>query len=306
MEEGITLLKECRGQFHLKSEDNDLLFPVPFTGGAYDGSIIFSEFVRKGKLQKPQLLNCRSLRRHIATASQLQRYDATATKNLATFMGHTGNIHDVHYRRPLAHFHRIQIGARLLSFRKPASKPTEEVSNKPENVDSIPHTATSTTPVSCNSSIDLPTEDLNAGNLPQSNTESIEECANKVFDEENEAQSEFQVSPREEQMESSQSDNGQEANKQKRLRVLSEEYDSQSSDGSEFEAPQKKKMKKARWSDEDKNLIFLHFGEQIKAGINPPRHKVKKVYENNPSLRSRQLNAVVTYIYCLAGKNKRK
>ncbi|CAH0753732.1 unnamed protein product [Bemisia tabaci] len=267
MENGIDTLKKFKPHFGLSSEPEDLLFPRPFEKDSiYDGSIAMSEFVKKTKLLKPELVNCRSLRCHAATESQMHKQDSMYTSNLTSFLGHTLSVHHKHYRRPVPLVHRAQVGTRLLRIREasytPTSTNTEAVSEDQMDKE---------TDLDLDKNTDLnPDADTDLDSDSNLDLDYIKRTAGK-----------------------------------KRRSLSTSDSDHCSSEEDQPKKSKTKKVCRVRWDPKDVQILQKTFEKELSKGVVPERKSIKSLYDKQPNLQKRSFNSVVTYVQQTLLKKKR-
>lgn len=60
--------------------------------------------------------------------------------------------------------------------------------------------------------------------------------------------------------------------------------------------PSCKKIKRVRWNDEEKHIIYRHFGKNLLRFENPERAEIKKVFENEITLKNRSFEQVCSFV----------
>jgi integrase len=116
VQEKIKILIELRDKF--VKESNPYLFPTIKSDSPIVGYKILKEHARKANLQTPDAFSSKSLRKHLATISQLFDMSEQDIEQLSSFMGHTVNIHRSEYRLPDNIFQTSKIAKLLLAMEK--------------------------------------------------------------------------------------------------------------------------------------------------------------------------------------------
>lgn len=91
------LLLDLRPHF---VENNIFLFPKLGTENPITGYKILEKHVRASGVNNPSALTSTRLRKHLATLSQVFQMSSNDIEQLATFMGHTSDVHKQVYRLP--------------------------------------------------------------------------------------------------------------------------------------------------------------------------------------------------------------
>lgn len=74
---------------------------------------------------------------------------------------------------------------------------------------------------------------------------------------------------------------------------------------SNISAPEVKNIHRTRWSEEEKEVLYKHFGNYFVQNEAPERKKIIKVYENEPALSGRSIQQLCTYVNnIIKGKTK--
>lgn len=96
------------------------------------GYKVLQKHAKMAKLKHPEAISSRTLRKHLATISQLFQLNDQDIEQLATFMGHTSSIHRSEYRLPDDVFQIAKIAKLLL-----AMESGEGASHKGKSLDEI-------------------------------------------------------------------------------------------------------------------------------------------------------------------------
>ncbi|XP_039283303.1 uncharacterized protein LOC120351152 [Nilaparvata lugens] len=81
--------------------ENPYFFAIPRTkNSCFRGCDVLRHFAKQSGVQYPELIRSTKLRKHVATMSQLLNLSGNEIECLATFMGHSVNVHKEYYRLP--------------------------------------------------------------------------------------------------------------------------------------------------------------------------------------------------------------
>ncbi|XP_013382539.1 uncharacterized protein LOC106153235 [Lingula anatina] len=116
VQQAINLLIETRSKFGV-SKDNKYLFPRPNYGseGHIRGSDCLRELAQESGAKQPELINSTTLRKQIATISQVVDLRENELDILAKFLGHDIRIHREYYRLPEATVQVAKVSKLLLA-----------------------------------------------------------------------------------------------------------------------------------------------------------------------------------------------
>ena len=112
----INILINLRNKF--VTTPNIYLFASTKSGNSITGSNIIYRYVRLAGVKNPSAISSTKLRKHLATISQVVNLSEQDMDQLATFMGHTTNIHKNFYRLPNDVFQTAKISKLLLLSEK--------------------------------------------------------------------------------------------------------------------------------------------------------------------------------------------
>ncbi|KAF5275326.1 hypothetical protein FQR65_LT16723 [Abscondita terminalis] len=97
IQEHVKLLLDLRINF---VTNNTYLFPKIGTTNPITGYQVMKKHTKLAKLKNPDALTSTRLRKHLATLTQIFNMSSNDIEQLATFMGHTNDIHKQVYRLP--------------------------------------------------------------------------------------------------------------------------------------------------------------------------------------------------------------
>lgn len=116
IQDHIQLLIELRQSF-LKKE-NEFLFANPNSDQSIVGYKVIQKHARLSGAKNPDALTSTKLRKHLATLTQIFNMTAVEVEQLATFMGHSTDVHKQVYRLPDDIFQTAKIAKILLLMEK--------------------------------------------------------------------------------------------------------------------------------------------------------------------------------------------
>jgi len=116
MVSATNLLLKLRSNFI--SETNIYLFGQTNSNNCITGFKAISKYVRLAGVENPKAITSTKLRKHLATMSQVVNLTDQDLDQLASFMGHTTNIHKEYYRLPNDVFQTAKISKLLLLSEK--------------------------------------------------------------------------------------------------------------------------------------------------------------------------------------------
>ncbi|XP_039282044.1 uncharacterized protein LOC120350893 [Nilaparvata lugens] len=99
-------------------ETNPYLFPTLAYDSPIVGYKVLKDHANRANLKTPDAFSSKSLRKHLATISQLFDMSDQDVEQLSSFMGHTVNIHRNEYRLPDNVFQTSKIAKLLLAMEK--------------------------------------------------------------------------------------------------------------------------------------------------------------------------------------------
>lgn len=94
----LNFLLNLRKTVTFISKENPYLFPLPQSSNCMRASDIIRKFSKQSGAKYPENITSTRLRKHVATIAQLLNLSDSDVEQLATFMGHTKDVHKTFYR----------------------------------------------------------------------------------------------------------------------------------------------------------------------------------------------------------------
>lgn len=107
-----------RVRYTFIDKENKFIFTLPNSIHPILGYKVLQQFAKKRKIQKPEAITTRGLRKHLATICQLFHMREEEVEQLSTFMGHSQATHRSNYRLPDDVFQTAKITTLLLMMEK--------------------------------------------------------------------------------------------------------------------------------------------------------------------------------------------
>ncbi|KAJ8936587.1 hypothetical protein NQ318_021658, partial [Aromia moschata] len=98
VQEHIQILLDLRSNF--TSQNDPYIFSKLISREPFRGYQVLMHHAKMAGLKNPDAIKSRGLRKHLATISQLFSMENEDVEQLATFMGHTLDVHRKEYRLP--------------------------------------------------------------------------------------------------------------------------------------------------------------------------------------------------------------
>ncbi|KAJ8949485.1 hypothetical protein NQ318_005952 [Aromia moschata] len=112
VQEHIQILLDLRSNF--TSQNDPYIFSKLISREPFRGYQVLMHHAKMAGLKNPDAIKSRGLRKHLATISQLFSMENEDVEQLATFMGHTLDVHRKEYRLPDDIFQTAKIAKLLL------------------------------------------------------------------------------------------------------------------------------------------------------------------------------------------------
>lgn len=118
LQKSITLLLETRKVTNYIDKQNTYLFALPNSMGCLRGSDAIRKLSKDCGAKNPENLTSTRLRKQVATVAQLLNLSESDIEQLATFMGHSKEVHKQFYRLSESTFQVAKVSKLLLMMEK--------------------------------------------------------------------------------------------------------------------------------------------------------------------------------------------
>lgn len=332
--EAIEALIASRSKLGIKSK---YLFARPGPTKIFDGTAVLRSLSNAADLKNPSTFTANALRHHAATSSQLMPRNENYTKRLSKFLGHDLSTHESFYEMPLPLVQKSIVGHQLLKMTLPkdtkkgrggtvvsctvtseggGDKEQDKSEHTREKIDDSYLGGSCTENINfSNVSDDEESTDLIRTRGPETDCKddpmSRRKKGNKQkgrgageFSElKNTDYSDFQYDDdlmcRRKKGKKQKGRGGGETSEPKNTEYSDFQFNDAEDIGhiDSTETCKEKKIRRTRWSLQEKMVVYEHFGRHIYMNVKPTRKEVERVWKKEQEvLQNRTLDQLVAFV----------
>ncbi|XP_039308695.1 uncharacterized protein LOC113004523 isoform X1 [Solenopsis invicta] len=247
---------------------NIYLFGIPGYNKSYfkylDACELMRRFSTECGAERPWTLRATDLRKHIATISVALDLSENDVSDLAKHMGHAMAIHKEIYRQPIVSRDIVRMSQVLEKAQGVTDNSDEYHIN--DNCEYLVENDASV-------SYEIIDSELSISNSTDNTSPNIENTYNAKKQNNQRNRKRKDTSPSEES-----------------------DYIESHRSAKKRNTPPYGRTKRVRWTNEEKQIINLHFGNYIKSGKLPSIKGIQEVIAKNPCLQNRSASVVKTWI----------